>query len=48
MKNVDIKQDFGPSSSKKSTIVASSEGNQVVATRKDGKSVSLGLNLYYK
>ncbi len=39
---VDMSKDFGPSSSGKSIIVASSEGNQTVP----GTDVKLGLNIY--
>lgn len=44
----DIEAKGEESSSGKSMTIATTEGNQVVATRKDGKSVSLGLNLYFK
>lgn len=40
---VDLKKDFGPSSSGKTLIVASSEGNQNVP---DHKGVRFGLNVY--
>jgi hypothetical protein len=39
---VDLSQDFGASSSGKSIIVASSEGNQSIP----GTDVKLGLNIY--
>ena len=42
---VDLKQDFGPSSSGKTIIVASTEGNATIPG-KDG--FKLGLNVYKK
>jgi len=42
---VDLSKSFGPSSSGKNTIVASTEGNQSVPGREDVKT---GLNVYTK
>ena len=42
---VDLNKEFGPSSSGKTIIIASSEGNQSVPDR-DG--VKIGLNVYKK
>jgi hypothetical protein len=42
---VDLSQDFGPSSSGKSTIIASSEGNADIP---GAPGVKLGLNVYRK
>lgn len=42
---VDLSKTFGKSSSGKSTIIASSEGNQPVPGRED---VKIGLNIYTK
>jgi hypothetical protein len=42
---VDLTKEFGPSSSGKTIIIASSEGNQSVPER-DG--VKIGLNVYRK
>ncbi len=42
---VDLSQTFGKSSSGKSTIIASTEGNQSVPGR---ESVKIGLNVYTK
>lgn len=39
---VDLTKDFGPSSSGKTIIIASTEGNQTVP----GTNATLGLNLY--
>jgi hypothetical protein len=39
---VDLTQDFGPSSSKKSIIIASTEGNVSVPNREE----KVGLNVY--
>jgi hypothetical protein len=39
---VDLTRDFGPSSSGKTTIVASTEGNVIV----EGRDVRVGLNVY--
>jgi len=41
---IDLEQDFGPSKSGKTTIIASTEGNQSITP--DG--VVLGLNVYKK
>ncbi len=43
---VDTKDDFGPSASGKSTIIASSSGNAKINI--GGEEVFLGLNLYRK
>ena len=43
---VDTKDDFGPSASGKSTIIASSSGNAKINI--SGEEVFLGLNLYRK
>ncbi len=40
---VDLTQTFGPSSSGKTTIIASTEGNVAVAADRDEK---IGLNVY--
>jgi hypothetical protein len=42
---VDLSKSFGPSSSGKNIIVASTEGNQSVPDRED---VKIGLNIYTK
>jgi len=42
---VDLSKSFGPSSSGKNAIVASTEGNQSVPGRED---VKIGLNVYTK
>ena len=42
---VDLTKDFGPSSSGKTTIIASTEGNQSVP---DQENVKIGLNVYKK
>jgi len=42
---VDLSQTFGKSSSGKSTIIASTEGNQSVPGR---ETVKIGLNVYTK
>ncbi len=44
---VDLAQDFGPSSSGKSIIIASTEGNQSIPGWED-KGVKIGLNVYKK
>ncbi len=41
---VDLSQDFGPSSSGKTTIVATTEGNVTVPEREE----KIGLNVYKK
>ncbi|MEC4673889.1 MAG: hypothetical protein VST68_06845 [Nitrospirota bacterium] len=41
---VDLSQDFGPSSSGKTTIVATTEGNVTVPEREE----KIGLNIYKK
>lgn len=43
---IDTKQDFGRSTSGKSTIIASSSGNKPIEV--NGKTIYLGLNLYEK
>lgn len=40
---VDLSQEFGPSSSGKTTIIASTEGNISVPSRED---VKIGVNVY--
>jgi hypothetical protein len=42
---VDISKEFGPSTSGKTTIIASTEGNKAVPGKED---VKIGLNLYKK
>jgi len=42
---VDISKDFGPSSSGKTTVIASTLGNQPVPGREE---VKIGLNVYRK
>ena len=44
---VDMTQNFGPSASGKTTIIASTEGNQAV-TSPTGERISIGLNVYKK
>jgi hypothetical protein len=41
---VDLSQDFGPSSSGKTTIIASTEGNISIP----GREEKIGLNIYKK
>ena len=41
---VDLSQDFGPSSSGKTTIIASTEGNISIP----GRDEKIGLNIYKK
>ncbi len=41
---VDLSKDFGPSSSGKTTIVASTEGNVTIPDREE----KIGLNIYKK
>lgn len=43
---IDTTQDFGKSTSGKSTIIASSSGNKPIEV--NGKTIYLGLNLYEK
>ncbi len=43
---MELAQDFGPSKTGKTTIIASSEGNQKLST--PSGDVVLGLNLYKK
>ncbi len=43
---IDTTQDFGRSTSGKSTIIASSSGNKPIEV--NGKTIYLGLNLYEK
>lgn len=45
---IDLDQEFGPSSSGKTIIVASSEGNQTVGKNSQGAEIKLGINLYRK
>lgn len=42
---VDLSKDFGRSASGKTTIIASTEGNQAIA---NGKGAIIGLNIYKK
>lgn len=42
---VDLTKEFGPSSSGKTIIIASTEGNQSVPEKED---VKIGLNIYKK
>jgi hypothetical protein len=42
---VDLTKDFGPSSSGKTIIIASTEGNQPIPGREEAK---IGLNVYKK
>ncbi len=42
---VDLTKDFGPSSSGKTIIIASSEGNQSVPGK---EAIKIGLNVYKK
>jgi hypothetical protein len=42
---VDISKEFGPSTSGKTTIIASTEGNKGVPGKED---VKIGLNVYKK
>jgi hypothetical protein len=42
---VDISKEFGPSTSGKTTIIASTEGNKAVLGKED---VKIGLNVYKK
>jgi hypothetical protein len=42
---VDISKDFGPSSSGKSTTIASTEGNKSLPGKED---IKIGLNIYKK
>jgi hypothetical protein len=42
---VDISKDFGPSSSGKTIIVASTEGNQQIV---EGSNIRIGLNIFKK
>ncbi|MFH2120199.1 MAG: hypothetical protein ABIJ25_07385 [Pseudomonadota bacterium] len=42
---VDLTKDFGPSSSGKTTIIASTEGNVAIPEKEE---VKIGLNIYKK
>lgn len=42
---VDLSKDFGRSASGKTTIIASTEGNQAI---ENGKGAIIGLNIYKK
>jgi len=42
---VDLTQEMGPSKSRKTTIIASSDGNVAVENTADG-SIKMGLNIY--
>ena len=44
---VDLSKTYGPSSSGKTTIIASTEGNQRVPTD-DARDIKIGLNIYQK
>jgi len=44
---VDLSKTYGPSSSGKTTIIASTEGNQRVPTA-DTRDIKIGLNVYKK
>ena len=44
---VDLAKEFGPSSSGKNIIIASSEGNQTVPGKEDD-GVKIGINVYKK
>ena len=43
---VDLAKEGGASKSGKSTVVGSTQGNQLVHTTADGKRVMLGVNCY--
>jgi hypothetical protein len=44
---VDLSQEFGPSKSGKTVIVASSEGNQTIPYKDEqGRNYKFGLNVY--
>lgn len=43
--NVDLTKEFGPSSSGKTVIIASSEGNQSIPGK---ETIKIGLNVYRK
>ena len=42
---VDLSKEFGPSSSGKTIIIASTEGNQPIPNKED---IKIGLNIYRK
>ncbi len=44
---VDLSKEYGPSSSGKNIIIASTEGNQAVPG-KEQESIKIGLNVYKK
>jgi hypothetical protein len=44
---VDLNKEFGPSSSGKNIIIASTEGNQTVPGRED-QGIKIGVNIYKK
>jgi hypothetical protein len=44
---VDLSKEFGPSSSGKNIIIASTEGNQTVPDKED-QGMKIGLNIYKK
>jgi hypothetical protein len=44
---VDLTQDFGPSSSGKNILIATTEGNQTVPGKED-QGIKIGLNVYRK
>ncbi len=43
---VDLSKEFGPSSTGKTIIVATTEGNQAVGMTKTGQQIKLGINAY--
>ena len=44
---INLSKNYGPSKSGKTTIIASTEGNQIIPTE-DSRQIVLGLNLYQK
>jgi hypothetical protein len=42
---INLKKEFGPSSSGKNIIIASTEGNQTIPGKED-EGIKLGLNVY--
>jgi len=44
---VNLSKTYGPSSSGKTVIIASTEGNQNIPTE-DGREIKIGLNVYKK
>jgi len=45
---IDLSQTHGPSASGKTTIIGTTQGNQVLAKTPDGKNVTVGVNAYFK